>query len=180
MTLDENVNLHSKDYGWVLEDVDHTEIDRLSESWQKDMDNWLQEQSKAGKSHISKADLDDQIGKMKSKWGLVNDKGVPIKGKQAVGDWKGRSNYYSKIRKKHGGNWGKAVVKEIVDEAGEKVAKSALKKGVKYFITIAVPGAAVLVFTAEVKANGVIVGTLNTVSPIDVELAKEVTDAAVE
>lgn len=177
MRLDPNVNIHSKEYGWVLSGEDHTTIDRLKESWGKDMEEWLRAQHRAGVTTITKEMLNEEIKTLKSKWKLVDKTGKALLGHAAEADWTGRSNYYSKIRKKFGGEWGKP---RLLDEVGKPIEKKLLKKGLKATVKVVVPGLGILYFVGNVQADGWLLGTFNTVAPIDSHLGKEISDAAVE
>ncbi|MBI1368670.1 MAG: hypothetical protein GC162_08460 [Planctomycetes bacterium] len=114
--------------------------------------------------------LDKKIFDMSVAHGLITKEGAALIGRKALKTWPGRSKYYYEIRETFGGSWGRV---RIIDKP--------IIKGGKMFMKVLVPGLGILALTANVQADGVVLGTINTMLPVDThtvdELRQVVSDA---
>jgi RHS repeat-associated protein len=72
------IDIHSKEYGWMLRAKDHTYTGGIHpQGWSKDWIKWIQEHEDKG-TKITKAMIDEQVTKMKVKYRLT-ELGFPAK-----------------------------------------------------------------------------------------------------
>jgi hypothetical protein len=84
-----NIDIHDKEFGWMLEKVDHTGKGGIHPDWNTDWKNWLERQQ----GSISKEDILQQLQVMKEKYGSILSKGKP-----ATMSHKSWLNYLARMR----------------------------------------------------------------------------------
>lgn len=119
LTLDDGIDIHCQEYGWELNQEDHTRkggvhsiSNQTGETWESAQRRWLREMKAAGHTHITKEMFDNHIEDMKRRYGLVDELGNVLKGAEVDCNYPDRSRHLRKLRNAGrlvGGSVGKRI-----------------------------------------------------------------------